>query len=131
MNLEIGMYVRTREYGIGKVEYICDCVECIKRGYREPVIEFKNNTEYVTNYETEKAWYRNAKCNIIDLIEVGDYVNGSIVKFDEGELCVADGIKKKTLVEIKHMKNIKSIVTKEQFATQEYKIEGDKNNEKK
>lgn len=60
--------------------------------------------------------------NVIDLIEVGDYVNGKLIhnKFGNpknGELMIIYG-------NGKHFdnKNIKTIVTKEQFALAEYKV---------
>lgn len=60
--------------------------------------------------------------NIIDLIEIGDYVNGKLIhnKFGNpknGELMIIYG-------NGKHFdnKNIKTVVTKEQFANAEYKV---------
>ena len=61
--------------------------------------------------------------NIIDLIEIGDYVNGKLIhnKFGNpknGELMIIYG-------NGKHFdnKNIKTVVTKEQFANAEYRLE--------
>lgn len=61
--------------------------------------------------------------NIIDLIEIGDYVNGKLIhnKFGNpknGELMIIYG-------NGKHFdnKNIKTVVTKEQFALAEYRLE--------
>lgn len=57
--------------------------------------------------------------NIIDLIEVGDYVNGHLVlKVEEDGFLLVDDKGYTHLAPI----NIKSIVTKEQFASMEYKI---------
>ena len=68
--------------------------------------------------------------NIIDLIEVGDYVNGQLVKhiaYFEG---VEEPIKKLIFADEYHLiptevceqNEIKSIVTKEQFENMEYKV---------
>ena len=67
--------------------------------------------------------------NIIDLIEVGDYVNGSVVVsiYEVSEtqlrrelLCMGDGgFEGEIMV---YNEGIKSIVTKEQFESMEYKI---------
>ena len=62
--------------------------------------------------------------NIIDLIEVGDYVNGYLVTTgnqDVGSIYISEidglGLKKKL-----YEKDIKSIVTHEQFSQMEYRI---------
>ena len=65
---------------------------------------------------------------IIDLIEVGDYVNGCRVNFtykpDDNKVfrieLNVDGLKGHVIHETKH---IKSIVTKEQFSQMEYKVD--------
>lgn len=57
--------------------------------------------------------------NIIDLIQVGDYVNGKYVKeinqYKDGKSIIA-------LIGIIDEEDIKSIVTKQQFESIEYKI---------
>lgn len=56
--------------------------------------------------------------NIIDLIEVGDYVNRyPVVEVDAFKDWVDIGD------EVLRERDIKSIVTKEQFASMEYKLE--------
>ena len=70
--------------------------------------------------------------NIIDLIEVGDYVNGKRINFIhkdiyDGEEWVADkGLENETTSQILLEEDIKSIVTKEQFENMEYKLGVDK-----
>ena len=65
--------------------------------------------------------------NIIDLIEVGDYVNGILVTGKESTLLFTEikGIDNSGYhVPIsQYGENIKSIVTKEQFSSVEYKLE--------
>ena len=105
MNLEIGMYVRTIN---GKI-WVITSQKAIS-GHRKDII--------------------NASYNIIDLIEVGDYVNGQLVKhiaYFEG---VEEPIKKLIFADEYHLiptevceqNEIKSIVTKEQFESIEYKV---------
>lgn len=61
--------------------------------------------------------------NIIDLIEVGDYVNGSLVtEVDEKTFTVIQPTGGQTTHHKMSVHNIKSIVTKEQFKSIEYKI---------
>lgn len=59
--------------------------------------------------------------NIIDLIEAGDYVNGEPVE----EIVIAtDEFEITTTTEyLTNVEDIKSIVTKEQFASMEYRLE--------
>ena len=103
MKLEVGMYVRTIN---GKI-WIITSQKAIS-GHRKDII---------------KASY-----NIIDLIEVGDYVNGKQVietyyKSDEKwHLEIVDS-RLLTHDELKHV-NIQSIVTKEQFESMKYSLEG-------
>ena len=112
--MNVGDYVRT-EYGIDKIE-----------GYRyEP--EYENG--HVVWFKKSNSGCRftdknlpKSSPNIIDLIEVGDYVNGMQVTricFDEdGERilnlsnCILELINE----------DIKSIVTKEQFKEMEYRV---------
>ena len=81
MKLEVGMYVRTKDGIIAKVDYIDnDTILFDKELYRTygDSIDFleKDNLERII-----KASY-----NIIDILEIGDYVNGSpicLIKTDE------------------------------------------------
>ena len=117
MKLEEGMYVRTNLGNIGKIveEYTH---QNYKVSYPEPQ-EWVLNTGYVLN---EALMYNNediikASYNIIDLIEVGDYVNGyevtskdQFLGFGNHDWYMLDN-------------EIKSIVTKEQFESMSYKVE--------
>lgn len=134
MELKEGMYVRTCEYGIGKVE-ICNCVMCQERGYLEPRVVFKNHTEYITNKETEELYAKIADNSIINLIKIGDYVNDCLVtnlrssvnEFLGGHPKQVGIIKKSNSYnECEFMwideSQIKFIVTKEQFEAMSYKV---------
>lgn len=63
--------------------------------------------------------------NIIDLIEVGDYVNGhrvlDIAQAPVRALYLEDNSQKRALIP-RLNKEIKSIITKEQFSQMEYKL---------
>ena len=114
MKLEVGMYVRTKNGSIAKIEQIVDDEihfnikpifsdgECL--GY---------NWFYIKNVTK-------ASHSIIDLIEVGDYVDGLRVHgiTDYGLEVYMFGDTKEILEE----NEIKSIVTKEQFESVSYKI---------
>lgn len=62
--------------------------------------------------------------NIIDLIEVGDYVNGkkviSILDYEDFKKVCFD----KDFDDVAYEEDIKSVVTKEQFVSVEYKVGG-------
>lgn len=113
MELEVGMYVRTKDGKIAKfIKY-----------------DEKDKEELVTDYyEYSTIWIKDvikASHNIIDLIEVGDYVNGE--KVTKAVLDIIDC----NYIELdysynKHSirnKDIKSIVTKEMFSSVEYRVE--------
>ena len=98
MKLEVGMYARTIN---GKI-WIIISQKAIS-GHRKDIIK--------------------ASHNIIDLIGVGDYVNGvEVIDIDDEWITMSD-----TQVPIlKSIANglIKSIVTKEQFESIKYSLEG-------
>ena len=123
--IEVGEYVRTKSGIIGTLieilqagsgiryagEFITDTIISI---YTRPHTEVRIK---------ENDLARHSK-NIIDLIEEGDYVNGHLVidkKDDEERIEIA--------IESDHIiyywieeKNIKSIVTKEQFERVQYEV---------
>ncbi len=117
-----GDYVRTK-HGI---EIITDIKEWVNfQGYEKIITTDKN--QYETLYEQSEII--KSSPNIIDLIEVGDYVNGKKVvdkqyhytdkdNYDMGEWCIF--YENVALGDYQY--DIKSIVTKEQFSCMEYKI---------
>ena len=124
MKLEVGMYVRYKN-GIGK----------IVAKYVKGVLLDKGKGGY---FRTENIDIFKASHNIIDLIEVGDYVNGyKVVKI--GDLGCYDNRIGSKYIEIDfNVENdyehwcedtalqnpdIKSIVTKEQFEQMQYKVD--------
>ena len=114
--LEVGMYVRLNcnyELGIGKTIREIDEDNFIKT-------KFKDDFECsLPTYMITKASH-----NIIDLIEVGDYVNGC--KVHNIANCLTIILNNEENISWINPSNIKSIVTKEQFSSIEYRLGDDK-----
>lgn len=111
MKLEQGMYVRTTTGEIHKIKSISDNYAEYENGFGVPL----DLGEFI-----KKASY-----NIIDLIEVGDYVNGYQVYYcgfcdeDSTGLYINEHHAR---VWLNKTSQIKTIVTKEQFESMEYKV---------
>ncbi len=125
MKLEVGQFVRFKD----------------KRNitYIRKIREIPQDNRYASIYLDKEANYSKglslkniikASYNIIDILEVGDYVNGMEVtrisgtRYDKNDLhcyCEHNGNENWQQVMIP-VKNIKSIVTKEQFEEISYKI---------
>lgn len=125
MKLEVGMYVRyeyEKNVYIGKIKFISE-VMC---GLDETLqINIDSCIEEILKRDIVKASH-----NIIDLIEVGDYVNGHKVleiykdriKFGEDGLVLARRSNYDNYY--LYLEDINSIVTKEQFESMKYSLEG-------
>ena len=120
--MKVGDYVRTRWGCIAKFE-----------GIHEKFYEFDSIIMDESSAVREELFVdivEKSSPNIIDLIEVGDYVNGhrieeiSINKYDVKVLYYE--IPSDYGYEEMLAKQIKSIITKEQFESMEYKV-GDDN----
>ena len=120
MNIEIGEYVRTKQGDISKVRYIDE-----ENIFLEDCVWSKNDLYEKTDvlYFDDEEIAKHSK-NIIDLIEVGDYVNRHLV-------VDVDNINKGAMREIYceddeefglWNENINTIVTKEQFSNMEYRL---------
>lgn len=129
MKLEVGMYVRFKD----------------KRGieYIRKIVKIPEDNRYASLYLDKEANYSHglspkniikASFNIIDLIEVGDYVNGSEVLDFENEYIKEDDkfvpfgvITENCFLENTDSwiieKNIKSVITHEQMEQMAYKVE--------
>ena len=122
MKLEVGMYVRTKDGHIDKIIKIDNkalngrTIQ-VKKGELDCCMGYEDFTDLFNSSHYEKASF-----NIIDLIEVGDYVNGkevysigltigilNTINFIDGTFIIVD--------------DIKSIVTKEQFEQMSYKVD--------
>lgn len=116
MKLEVGMYVRTKRDGIGKIISLNVGVEDDECCF----IELSKRRTGIKEHNILKASH-----NIIDLIEVGDYVNGievtSVRKTVEGNILI--GLEDMFgFTKFDNEYEIKSIVTKEQFESMSYKV---------
>ena len=127
MRLQVGMFVRTKDGIIAK------CDEIIKNFDisfdREVFKAFDNDTPDVIEipWIFKNEYIKKYSFDIIDLIEVGDYINGLPVTF----VYIPDGVKASYFLlgtYQKHFINedIKDIVTKEQFESMKYIVERDK-----
>jgi hypothetical protein len=121
--IQVGEYVRTKSGKIGKVLDITN-------------VTMQKRKKYLIKWDISTAYYISLNIvkhspNIIDLIEVGDYVNGlKVYDIEKAENMVT----KKDCIAINmqnlgstilYEKSIKSIVTKEQFKSMEYEVEED------
>ena len=114
--IKVGEYVRSLVNGeISKVLEVSNLLE-------ESNIKYYKTGKFTGFCSTEDYNVKHSS-NIIDLIEVGDYVNGKEVigKFYEESLKVL--ILDTRLNAKCRSKDIKTIVTKEQFANAEYRLE--------
>ena len=114
MKLEVGMYVRTNGGNIRKIENFKSSIynDFIETPYKELI---------------NKKDIKKASHNIIDLIEVGDYVNGYKVSFKGNDYqpfvqCDYPVECGQTNHYRFYEKAIYSIVTKEQFSSMEYRL---------
>lgn len=123
MEIEVGDWIRSKDGFIGKVRKISyDNME--KSNY---YICEKDNI-MASNYLENIA--KHSK-NIIDLVEVGDYVNGyrilekTKIKNGEMQICI---LKDNNISNWRTIndKTLKTIVTHEQMQSIEYKVEEDK-----
>ena len=117
MNIEVGEYVRTKDGVIAKVTDVLDkySVDC-----DDDVYDLKNMPMMEIPWEYVDEYVVNHSKNIIDLIEVGDYVNGKYVKeinqYKDGKSIIA-------LIGIIDAQDIKTILTKEQYQSNCYTVE--------
>ena len=109
--MKIGVYVRTKK---GE---IFDCYES-EQMHKPIYYPKKSKTNGYIYYEDV---YKKSD-NLIDILQVGDYVNGYLVieKDINDELRYID-LKDRNMKYVKYL-DIKSILTKEKFSSMEYKI---------
>ena len=133
MELEVGMYVRLKT-GYGKETFVRKIIEIKEHEEEETEEEYKHTEEY--KYRTDGfcgLWLQNIgksiigkpSFNIIDLIKVGDYVNGHKIKeiMKENKFLVVTEIHKNDIFDTIVFNNeIKNVVTKEQFASIKYNV---------
>lgn len=131
MKLEVGQFARL------KSGYICKIINV--NDFREPNMKYGVEANYLKDVmfigddDVVKASY-----NIIDILEVGDYVNGYKVEKVNNNLSEHKGICNSLdtylwgindLDEFEKIvifeNDIKSVVTKEEFESMKYRIEGE------
>ena len=124
MELKEGMYVRTKK-GIGRVtEY----TKHESWGYIVKVLGQYSCYTHTSNGELSDVI--KASHNLIDLIEVGDYVNEDLVTFISSNPQKNQKGKHRIILNDSYSlfgkyENIKSIVTKEQFESMKYIVESE------
>lgn len=112
--MKVNDYVRT-EWG--------DIEKIIKIDNENIIVNIEEDEEGITYC---KMCYKNeikkSSPNIIDILEVGDYVNGYLVieKDINNELRYID-LKDRNMKYVKYL-DVKSIVTKEMFSSIEYEV---------
>ena len=118
-DIQVEEYVRlARNQGINKIIsseddfYILDEDIADEFGYSTSILYKNQISEEITKHSS----------NLIDLIEVGDYVNGNKVvkKYNDYLMVGTDFINQGIPNEL-----IETIVTKEQFKSMEYKVGGE------
>ena len=106
LELKENMYYRTYSGSINKITSIKDY----------------NEREYLLNgFYINKATIKKASYNIIDILEVGDYVNGHRVEeinFEDKEIFTNS----EYYCGIVEFCNIKSVITREQMEQMAYKV---------
>ena len=119
MKLEPNMYVRL----VNDVEDIV-VINKIANVFETTILTENDGSIYQGEYTKENVV--KASYDIIDLIEVGDYVNGyyveDVLKTFVNVALGSNYFQSPTIYE----KDIKSIVTKEQFENMEYRLGDDK-----
>lgn len=137
MELKEGMYVRIKNGRIAK--YLGKEEEYEYHEFDNDIIPHYEYHDECLWLEDFDEWFKNdllkSSYNIIDLIEVGDYVNGSkllSIDYAYDRECNCDKTHfyysfendENDVNEYYENLKIKSIVTKEQFEQMEYKING-------
>lgn len=116
--IEIGEYVRTNNKGIKRIDRIDNNKTVNKYLYFTGIEDFEGK-EYKIIKTTEIVRHRK---QLIDLIEVGDYVNGKYVQEIKG---YGNGKSILALIGIIEEQDIKTILTKEQYMSNCYKVGGE------
>lgn len=129
MEIKVGEYVRTKNGLIGKVNKIELAGSGVRFGgeyLSDTIIQFNDGKVYERRVK-EKDIIKHS-FNLIDLIEVGDYVNGNIVTdkyLFAGEKPVIEIERNDTNCKCLCEKDIKSILTHELYEANAYKVKGE------
>nr|DAT00377.1 MAG TPA: hypothetical protein [Caudoviricetes sp.] len=122
MKLEVGMYVRGKYYQyrgkIGKI--IKNYNNDLEISYKDGILKTNVGSFIDDNYDINGKQYK-ASFDIIDILEVGDYVNGHRVEeinFEDEEIFTDS----EYYCGIVKFCNIKSVITHEQMEQMAYKV---------
>lgn len=119
MKLEVGMYVRTNKVGIKKIYKIDNNKTKYKYLYKLKNQDGDGCIDLGVLCEDDIVKF---SYNIINILEAGDHVNGfKVIDIVENDIYVSDYYAESCIGIVK-VKDIKSIVTKEQFEQMEYRI---------
>lgn len=111
--IEVGEYVRTENGIIDKVDSLCGMIENTVY-LKQQSLWF--NMDYIVNHSKQ----------LIDLIEVGDYVNEmEILHIEDNKLYVEWDNDFEEFTGFLKNKNIETILTKEQYMANCYKVGGE------
>lgn len=121
--IKVGEYVRTRAGNIYKITKIIPYYENENLVYDRQIVELEGKHSGYNIYQLMTIIVKHSP-NIIDLVQEGDYVNGhKVIKSKQSitysSVEVENSIAK---IEIIPEKEIKSIVTKEQFNQVKYEV---------
>lgn len=115
MKLEVGQFVRTKD---GK---IFDCYVSEQMGKTIYYPKRSKTNGYIDWNEV----YKKSE-NIINILEVGDYVNGypvyEIIEYEDNTRAIVIGDDNKSIIWEESSQYIKSIVTHEQMEQMAYKV---------
>lgn len=101
--IKVGEYIKLKRGDIFKID-------------EDTANYYNSNKEFITNEIVKHSK------NIIDLIEVGDYVNGfKVIEVEDVIITTTDNYEDENY-KVFTEKNIKSIVTKKQFKEMEYRV---------
>ena len=123
LELKENMYVRNCYGRIAKIEDIEDniayCDNWLYQRYEEFITFIDLNNEKDINKITKVSY------NIIDILEIGDYVNGypiyEIVEYENDTRAIVIADDNKSIIWKKQ--NIKSVITHEQMEQMAYKVD--------
>lgn len=137
MDIEVGEFVRTKEGYIGTVQQIN------KENYNYLTVDVQKEVRRDGYYPLNYIYLKNEDIvkhskDIIDLIEVGDYVNGKMVSRIKGDVPKSDIANEEDICYTDYNdeyglwfgiseKNIETILTHEQYQANCYKVKGEKN----
>lgn len=115
MKLEVGMYVRLQNDAENIV-----IINRIANVFETTILTENDGSIYQGEYTKENVIKADYK--IIKILEIGDYVNGyKVIDIVENDIYISDYYAE-SYIGIVKAKNIKTIVTKEQFEQMAYKV---------